>query len=141
MDDIVSKKSASEGTANKPLLDLQFLSHGTVECENLDETRRFYEDVLGMECIQTSARSMMMRLNSSTTIAAVAGGGGTSGGLYNHFGFDVATREEVDAAYKKVAPVQEEYKIKKVTKPVFQHGTYSFYIVDLDDNWWEILEN
>jgi len=27
------------------------------------------------------------------------------------------------------------------TRPVFQHGTYSFYMVDMDDNWWEILEN
>ncbi len=31
--------------------------------------------------------------------------------------------------------------LKKITKPVLQHGTYSFYMVDQDDNWWEILEN
>ncbi|MEK9679357.1 MAG: VOC family protein [Rhodospirillaceae bacterium] len=125
----------------KPLLDLDFLSHGTVECYDLDATRRFYEEVLGMEVVQTSARSIMIRLNSTTTIAAVASKGGTSAGLYNHFGFDVETKEQVDEAYQKVMKVKDEYGIKKITKPVGQHGTYSFYIVDLDENWWEILEN
>src|SRR5437660_12611727 len=36
---------------------------------------------------------------------------------------------------------QGEVGLKKVTKPADQHGTYSFYFSDLDDNWWEILTN
>jgi catechol 2,3-dioxygenase-like lactoylglutathione lyase family enzyme len=126
---------------NKPILNLAVLSHGTVECTDLEATRRFYTEVLGMEVVQTSATSLMMRLNSATTIAAVAKGGGTSAGVFNHFGFDVATKELVDEAYERVITVQEEYNIQKVTRPVQQHGTYSFYIIDLDENWWEILEN
>ena len=61
--------------------------------------------------------------------------------LLNHNGLDVATREEVDSAYKTIAEQQEKWAIKKVTKPVDQHGTYSFYFLDQDDNWWEILTN
>jgi catechol 2,3-dioxygenase-like lactoylglutathione lyase family enzyme len=127
--------------ANKPVLDLDFLSHGTVECSDLEATRRFYTEVLGMEVVQTSAVSLMMRLNSVTTVACVQGKAATSAGLFNHFGFDVATKEMVDAAYEQVKAVKDKYGIKKITKPVQQHGTYSFYIIDLDENWWEILEN
>ncbi len=47
----------------------------------------------------------------------------------------------MDEAHKLVSGVRHEYGIKKIQRPVSQHGTYSFYIVDMDDNWWEILEN
>ena len=56
-------------------------------------------------------------------------------------GFEVDDRAAVDEAHKIVSGVRQEYGIKKIQRPVFQHGTYSFYIVDADDNWWEILEN
>ena len=125
----------------KPVLDLDILSHGTVEVYDLDVARRFYTEVLGMEVVQTSAVSLMMRLNTTTTIAAVKNKGGTSAGVFNHFGFDVATKELVDECYERVKPVKDDYGIKKITRPVQQHGTYSFYIVDADENWWEILEN
>ena len=61
--------------------------------------------------------------------------------FYSHFGLDVDDRTAVDEAHKLVVDARKEYGIKKITKPVFQHGTYSFYIIDADDNWWEILEN
>jgi len=35
----------------------------------------------------------------------------------------------------------EEAVIEQVIKPVLQHGTYSFYFWDADDNAWEILTN
>ena len=126
---------------NKPLLDLEFLSHGTVECADLERARKFYTEVFGMEVVQTSAISFFMRLNSETVVACVQHKGGTSGGVFNHFGFDVLTREEVDEAYEKIEAISDEYGLRKVSKPVDQHGTYSFYIIDYDDNWWEILVN
>ena len=35
----------------------------------------------------------------------------------------------------------EIWKLKKITKPHLQHGTYSFFFWDADDNCWEILTN
>ena len=35
----------------------------------------------------------------------------------------------------------EKWGIKKLTRPLEQHGTYAFFICDPDDNWWEILTN
>lgn len=130
-------------TTNKkePLLKLKMLSHGTVEVKDLQAARRFYEEVLGMEVVQTSAVSLMMRHNSVTTIAAVQSKGGTSAGIFNHFGFDVDSEAEVNDAYERVLAVKDEYGVKKITKPAAQHGTYAFYIVDMDENYWEILTN
>ena len=125
----------------KPLLKTNCLSHGTVECQDLAAARRFYEEVLGFEVVQTSNRSLMMRHGKGTTIASVETKGKTVAGIYSHFGLDVDDRTAVDEAHKLVVDARKEYGIKKITKPVFQHGTYSFYIIDADDNWWEILEN
>ena len=78
----------------EPLLKLNFLSHGTVECADLTESRRFYEEVLGLEVVQTSKVSFQMRLNSSTTIVCVQTNGDVSAGIFSHFGFDLETEEE-----------------------------------------------
>jgi catechol 2,3-dioxygenase-like lactoylglutathione lyase family enzyme len=127
--------------AKEPLLKPVMLSHGTVECRDLDAARRFYREVLGMEVVQTSKVSLMLRLNSVVTIAAVETKGPNGAGHFSHFGFDFATREEVDDAWEKVKGVQEEYGIQKITRPADQHGTYAFYIEDMDGNWWEFLTN
>ena len=119
----------------------RFLSHGTVECHDIGAARRFYTEFLGLEVKQTSARSLMLRLNSTTTIACVETNGETSAGIFSHFGLDFETRDDVDAAYGTACAQKETYGIKKVTRPVDQHGTYSFYVIDADDNWWEILTN
>jgi catechol 2,3-dioxygenase-like lactoylglutathione lyase family enzyme len=119
----------------------RFLSHGTVECHDLEAARRFYTAFLGLEVRQTSSRSLMLRLNSTTTIACVETRGTTSAGIYSHFGLDFDNRDEVDAAYQRACAEKDAYGVKKITRPVDQHGTYSFYVIDGDDNWWEILTN
>ena len=119
----------------------RLLSHGTVECHDLKAARRFYTELLGMEVVQTSAISLMLRLNSTTTIACVETTGETSAGQYSHFGLDFETREEVDAAHEIVLAQKDNYGVRKVTRPVAQHGTYAFYLVDADGNWWEFLTN
>ena len=53
---------------------------------------------------------------------------------------DVQTKEAVDQAHANALKHQEKYKIRQVLKPVSQHGVYSFYLEDLDHNWWEIQQ-
>ncbi len=128
--------------AKDPVLKLRFLSHGTLEAYDLEKTRKFYTEFLGLEVVRTSPISVIIRLGGTNTIAVVQNPKRAGEmPLLNHNGLDVATREEVDNAYKLCAEQQEKWGIKKVTKPVDQHGTYSFYLLDLDNNWWEILTN
>src|SRR5438093_12887812 len=58
--------------------------------------------------------------------------------VLNHLGIDVNSDAEVDDAYQKALKFKDKYKIRQVLKPVRQHGVYSFYMEDLDHNWWEI---
>ena len=54
-----------------------------------------------------------------------------------HWGLDVRTREEVDAAHRAAHEYKDHYKIRQITETTLQHGVYSFYLQDLDYNWWE----
>jgi len=126
----------------QPQLDcLKFLSHGTLEGRDLEKTREFYEQCLGLEVVRTSPRSLMIRLGGNNTIAVVQNPKKPAMPLLNHNGLDVATREDVERCHGVLEANKEKWGITKITRPADQHGTYSFYFSDLDENWWEILTN
>ena len=54
-----------------PALKLQLLSHGTPESRDLAFSRRFYEEFLGLEVVETSPISLLIRLGGPNTIAVV----------------------------------------------------------------------
>ena len=130
------------GAKPKPALNLRFLSHGTLESRDLEATRKFYEEFLGLEVHRTSPVSLMVRLGGEHIYAVVQGGkGDTEMPFLNHNGLDVETHEEVDAAHRIVCEQAEKWGMRKISKPAMQHGTYSFYFWDADGNAWEILSN
>src|SRR5690606_9304079 len=109
---------------------------------NLDRSREFYEEFLGLDVIRTSPVSLMIRLGGPNTIAVVRNLKKTIDmPLLNHNGLDVDTQVEVDAAYATVMEQKDKWNITEITKPSLQHGTYSFFFKDMDGNWWEILTN
>ena len=124
-----------------PALKLRFLSHGTLESRDLAFSRRFYEEFLGLEVVQTSPISLLIRLGGPNTIAVVHSKQAHEMNLLNHNGLDVRSQEEVDEAHRIVCAEADKWGLKKITKPHLQHGTYSFFFWDADDNCWEILTN
>jgi catechol-2,3-dioxygenase len=134
--------AATETSAKPtPALKLKFLSHGTLESRDLAFSRKFYEEFLGLEVVQTSEISLMVRLGGKHCIAIVFTKKPSEISLLNHNGLDVTTKEEVDAAYQIALEQAERWKLHKISKPFLQHGTYSFYFWDADENCWEILTN
>ncbi len=133
--------ATTQRSTKAPVLNINFLSHGTLEVVDLQASRRFYEEVLGLECIQNSPVSLMLRLGGDHIYVAVQTGKKNGMGLMNHNGLDVAYDEEVDRAYQLLQQIKDEYGIGKIQPPHKQHGAYSFYFQDVDDNWWEILSN
>lgn len=119
----------------------KFLSHGTLGSKDLAATRKFYEEFLGLEVTQTSKISMMIRLGGDHVYAVVLNKNKEEMPRINHNGIDVETDADVDDAYQAVLDGQEEWGLYNVTKPVVQHGTYSFVFWDADGNTWEILSN
>ena len=127
--------------ADDPVLQINFLSHGTLEALDLEKSRHFYSQFLGLEVVRTGPRSLMVRLGGTNTIAVVENPKKKPLPLLNHNGLDVETREDVDHCHQVMQEQKDAWGIKSVTRPTEQHGTYSFYFLDLDDNWWEILTN
>jgi len=129
--------------AADPVLKLTYLSHGTLEAKDLEATRRFYTEFLGLEVVRTSPISLLIRLGGTNTIAVVEMKKKQTEimPLIYHNGLDVETQAEVNECHRLVCEHAERWNMKKITDPKLQHGTYSFFFWDLDDNCWEILTN
>jgi len=119
----------------------KFLSHGTLGSKDLAASRKFYEEFLGLEVTQTSKISMMVRLGGNHVYAVVLNKTKEEMPRINHNGIDVESDADVDEAYRAVLDGQETWGLYNVSKPVEQHGTYSFHFWDADGNTWEILSN
>jgi catechol-2,3-dioxygenase len=125
-----------------PALKLRYLSHGTLESKDLERARRFYTEFLGLEVIRTSPISLLIRLGGTNTIAVVEQKKRTEVmSMLYHNGLDVETQAEVDECHRLIVENAATWDLKKIGKPSLQHGTYSFFFWDMDDNCWEILTN
>ena len=58
--------------------------------------------------------------------------------VLNHWGIDLTSKEAADQAHADAIKYKDKYKIRQVLPAQNQHGIYSFYLGDLDHNWWEI---
>ena len=141
MTTVAESKSEPDAAKPGPALNLSRISHGTLVCKDLEFTRRFYEEFLGLEVIQTSPISLLTRLGSLHTYAVVKGTQKSDMQFLNHNGLDVPTDSEVDTCHRIVVEQAEKWGLHEITKPMVQHGTYSFFFWDADDNCWEILSN
>jgi catechol 2,3-dioxygenase-like lactoylglutathione lyase family enzyme len=129
-------------TPTTSVLKLKFISHGTLEARDFDRSRRFYEDFMGFEVIRASNMSLMIRLGGEHIYVVVPKDEkGAPMSVRNHNGVDVFSDADVDEAYRLVVRDAEQWGLHKISKPMVQHGTYSFYFWDGDDNSWEILCN
>ncbi len=125
----------------KSVIRSKFMSHGTLASKDLEATRKFYTDFLGLEVIRTSKISLMVRLGGDHVYAVVKTTKKDAMPRLNHNGIDVETDSDVDAAHRAVIAGQDEWGLHGITEAVEQHGTYSFHFMDGDDNAWEILSN
>lgn len=128
-------------TGKKSVLKTRFISHGTLGSRDLEATRKFYEEFLGLEVVRTSPISMMVRLGGNHVYAVVKSDKAPAMQRINHNGVDVETEADVDESWRLCHEQAEKWGITHITKPASVHGTYSFHFVDLDGNDWEILSN
>jgi catechol 2,3-dioxygenase-like lactoylglutathione lyase family enzyme len=127
-----------EPNNEQSILRPQFMSHGTMECRDFNKSRPFYEQFLGLECVQHGRRSIAVRCGMKFHIVCLQVGDALQSlGVNTHWGLDLRSREEVEAAHRSALEHQERFGIRRVTDVVDAHGVYSFYIEDVDSNWWE----
>jgi len=118
-----------------------FISHGTLGSKDLDQTRIFYEEFLGLNVVRTSPISMMIQLGGNHVYAVVKTPNKEKMPRCYHNGLDVLKDSDVDESYQLCIDHAEKWGLHDITKPSERHGTYSFLFWDRDDNAWEILSN
>lgn len=125
-------------TPSIPLNRPQRLSHGTLSCRDLAKSRRFYEEFLGLDCVENvPGRVLMIRKGAYWVVVCLQNPHAQQLGIQNHWGLDLESREAVDRARVLAIENQETYGIRRVLPAREMHGDYSFYFEDLDGNWWE----
>ena len=126
------------------------LISGMFVTKDLARTRRMCEALLGLECVEPEKGVLLIRERGHRP------GGRLAGQPYwvlearevnevevpqemlDHWGVSVPSQVAVDEAYEKVNAQQKEFGLGRVQKPRFRHGSYAFYFVDSDSNWWEV---
>jgi hypothetical protein len=128
----------AKGRTKDSIVKPKTMSHGTMEVYNLVESRRFYDEFLGLETVRHSPGALSVRCANSWHIIAIESGDKLRPvHVFNHWGLDLETVEAVDEAHRAAHQYKDEFGIRSIWKPSFQHGIYSFYLEDLDHNWWE----
>ena len=64
----------TDRSLREPLVKTLRLGHGTLECADIHKTRRFYEEVLGLEVVQTSQRALEIRKDTNHVYVVVETG-------------------------------------------------------------------
>ncbi|MDH7798924.1 MULTISPECIES: VOC family protein [unclassified Beijerinckia] len=124
------------------ILQTYMLSHGTLMCRDMANSRKFYEEFLGFECAQHAQRAMCIRHGLKLHIVVVQVGDQVKpNSILHHWGLEAPTQEYVDDAYKMCLEYKDKYGILEIKPPQMSHGSYGFYFEDLDHNWWEILHH
>ncbi|MBL0421876.1 VOC family protein [Ramlibacter sp. AW1] len=117
----------------------EYLSHGTVPSYELAATRRFYEEFLGLECVRHGRSSMAVRCGMRFHVVCLEVGELLRpASVDNHWGLDVDSAERVDEVWRAAHELRHRYGIRTIGELTTQHGVYSFYLEDLDHNWWEV---
>jgi catechol 2,3-dioxygenase-like lactoylglutathione lyase family enzyme len=113
---------------------------GHYECRSLAETLPVFTDLLAMEVIeQKPGEATLKHPNTEWRLIIHEGGpNAPEKGFDNHYGFRVASHEEVEAAWKYIEGHKEKYRLSKITKPQSAHFAYSTYFREPGGNHIEI---
>lgn len=117
------------------------LSHGTVECKDLAETRRFYEDFLGLKVIQPVSMAIYAEGGGAWRLVCVRSGIKLKEqGVENRFCLHVGSRDAVVEGHVAALRDQSDYAIRSIEPLVDDDGYRSFSLQDRDNVWWEISD-
>lgn len=116
------------------------VSYVTLECKNLAATMRFYREFLGIDAERQGPNYFFSRSNGGVNVIVVEVGDRVmEQTVLNHHGITLWTDEAmIDKIHAAAEENKTEFGIRKVLPATHQHGSYSFYMQDLDTNWWEI---
>jgi len=116
------------------------ISYVMLECKKLEDTMSFYQEFLGIDAERRGPRYFLSRGNGGVNVIVVEVGAEIlEQGVMNHHGITLrAEQEMIDKLHAAAEEHKDRFRIGKIMGATHQHGSYSFYMQDLDSNWWEI---
>ena len=113
---------------------------GHYECRSLAETLPVFTDLLAMKIVeQKPGEATLKHPNTDWRLIVHEGRPDAPEKTFdNHYGFRVASHEEVEAAWKYLEAHKEKYHLSKITKPQSAHFAYSVYFREPGGNHLEI---
>ena len=116
----------------------QAMSHGTLQCDDQDASRRFYQEVLGLEIVGGGHRSTYIKHPATPWYIVVLPGGHRDYlARVNRFTLKLASAEQVVERHARFRQAGAEIGITHVDDVQENDGHTSFIFSDLDRNWWE----
>ena len=113
-----------------------------MQCDNVEKSRRFYVEVLGLEIAAGFNTAQYIKHPSSPWYIVVLQ---RSPRQYlapiNRFTLQLESANEVEQAHREFAGNGGSLGISELGKVDNTNGTMNFIFSDLDKNWWELTAN
>ena len=134
----------------KPHINAVGIVCGTLATRDLGRARRMCEGIFDFECVEPAPRKLVVREGGHRAGEAHHGTPywvlefdevdeiPVAQEMLNHWGVSVRSQSAVDRAYEAIEAHKTEFGLGRVQKPRFRNGSYAFYFVDGDTNWWEV---
>jgi catechol 2,3-dioxygenase-like lactoylglutathione lyase family enzyme len=141
-------RSHTAGHWDKPLEDARFaergylpqaFTHGTLQCDDIERSRRFYTEVLGLEIAAGFNAAQYIKHPAAPWYIVVLK---RSPRQYlapvNRFTLKVNSPIEVEAAHREFTANGNSVGVTEFGKLETSNGTTRFIFSDVDKNWWEL---
>ena len=141
-------RSHTAGHWEKPLTDKRFpdrgylpqaFTHGTLQCDDIERSRRFYVEVLGLEIAAGFNAAQYIKHSASPWYIVVLK---RSPRQYlapvNRFTLQASSRSDVEQAHREFSAKGESSGITQLGALETVDGKVNFVFSDVDKNWWEL---
>jgi catechol 2,3-dioxygenase-like lactoylglutathione lyase family enzyme len=145
---VLHGRSHTAGHWDKPLSNERFpgrgylpqaFTHGTLQCDDIERSRRFYTEVLGLEIAAGFNNAQYIKHASAPWYIVVLK---RSPRQYlapvNRFTLELGSQTEVEQAHRDFAASRETIGITELGDLDQTNGNVNFIFSDVDRNWWEL---
>jgi catechol 2,3-dioxygenase-like lactoylglutathione lyase family enzyme len=145
---VLHGRSHTAGHWDKPLSNERFpgrgylpqaFTHGTLQCDDIERSRRFYTEVLGLEIAAGFNNAQYIKHASAPWYIVVLK---RSPRQYlapvNRFTLELGSQTEVEQAHRDFAASRETIGITELGELDQTNGNVGFIFSDVDKNWWEL---
>jgi catechol 2,3-dioxygenase-like lactoylglutathione lyase family enzyme len=117
----------------------QAFTHGTLACEDMETSRRFYTDSLGLETHQANPNVFYIKHPHTKCYVVCAKRQDFKRFSPNfRFTITVGSQDEVAAAYGWLKAAAKERDVSELGEVRTSGSIASFLVADPDHNWWEV---